>query len=111
MAFIVKTLGAGTLVAASVTADLYTVPSGKSALVSSLRLVNGTSAVTSTLNLYVKPSGANARHIHKPAFTIPASQSVIIEDLVSLGQGDKIQLHTGSTTPSLGYMVNGLERE
>jgi hypothetical protein len=37
--------------------------------------------------------------------------TTIVDDVVTLGQGDKIQLDTGATAPSLGYMVNGLERE
>jgi hypothetical protein len=111
MAFVIKALGANTIIVTG-TADLYTVPAAKSALVTSVRLVNGTTAVTTALNLYVKPSGATARRINKKDFTIAASMSLVVEDAVTLGQGDKIQLDiAGGATPSLGYLVNGLERD
>ena len=111
MAFVVKTLGAATLIVSG-TADLYTVPANKSALVSNVRLVNGLAAATTAMNLYVKPSGGTARRIHKKDFTIAATLSLVVEDLVTLGQGDKIQLDiAGGPAPNLGYMVSGVERD
>ena len=111
MAFIVKALGAGTLTLTG-TSDLYTVPDPKSAIVNNVRLVNGTTAVTTAMNLYVKPSGGTAMRIYKKDFTLAASTSLVLDDLVTLGKGDKVQINIpGPTSPSLAYMVNGLERD
>jgi len=64
------------------------------------------------MNLYVKPSGATERRIHKVGFTISAKLSLALEDVVTLGQGDDIRLIMGSGAgTSVGYMVNGVERE
>jgi len=110
MANIIKALGANTITITG-THDLYTVPASGSAIVNSIRLVNGTTAVTSALNLYVVPSGGTARRIHKKDFTLPASGSQILQDPVTLGQGDKVQLNIATgAAPTMGYMLNGIER-
>jgi len=111
MANIIKALGAGTITVTG-TADLYTVPANKSAIVYSVRLVNVTAATTDPMNLYAKPSGLTARRIAKKDFTLAATALFLAEDVVTLGQGDKIQLNiNGNQSPSLGYMLNGLERD
>jgi hypothetical protein len=72
MAFIIKPLGKQT-VTSSGTATLYTVPAGKSALVNSIRMVNGdTSAATPSLKLFVKPSGGTSLQIYNVNFTLAA---------------------------------------
>ncbi len=110
MAITIKTLGAATLTATG-WADLYTVPATFSALVSSIRLVNQNAATTDAMVLYVKPSGGTARRIHKNNFTLAGNLCLPLEDVVTLGQGDKIQLYiAGPQTPSLAYQINGIER-
>ena len=108
MAFIIKALGAGTLTVSG-TADLYTVPAGKSAVINNVRLVNGNSTATSAMNLYVQPSGATDVRIYNKDFTISSSLSMVIPDVVTLGQGDKLRLAIGAAQ-NIGYMVNGAER-
>ncbi len=110
MAFIIKALGFGTATSTN-TANLYVVPSGKSALVNNIRLVNGGTAVVSSVNVSVQPSGGTARRIYMKDFSIAANQSLVLDDAVTLGQGDAIQIKINSTSPTVGYMVNGLERE
>ena len=111
MAIIIKTLGGGTISAVG-SADLYTVGASKSALVHNVRLVNGTTASTSAMNLYVKPSGGTARRIAKQDFTILANGLFVMPDPVTMGTGDKIQINISTgASPSLGYMVNGVERD
>src|SRR5438876_7452347 len=106
MAIIIKALGAGTI-SVSGTSDLYTVPTTGSAIVSSVRLVNGTTAVTTAMNLYAKPSGLTARRIHNKDFTLAAGLGLVLEDVVTLGPGDKIQVDIApGGSYSLGYMVN-----
>jgi hypothetical protein len=67
------------------------------------------------MRLQVKPSGSGTtpRLIHKKDFTIAGSGSFVMEDPVTLGQGDLFQLElmsaTGST--SVACMVNGVERD
>jgi hypothetical protein len=112
MAIIIKTLGAATISTQPTTSDLYTAPTNKSALVSSVRLVNQNAAPTDAMNLYVKPSGATARRIHKKDFTLTGNLCLVLDDVVTLGAGDKIQLNIpGPQTPSLSYQINGMERE
>ena len=109
MAFIVKTLAANTLTAAGTT-SLYAVPAGKSALVTSVRLVNN-GANTPDVTLLVDPSGsAVARRITKQAYALPVGGSMVMEDVVTLGQGDALQIYA-SATPNVGWMINGVERE
>ena len=109
MAFIVKTLAAGTLGGAGTT-SLYSVPAGTSALVTSVRLTNN-GANTPDITLLVDPSGsAVARRITKQAYALPIGGSMVMEDVVTLGQGDALQIYA-STTPNVGWMINGVERE
>lgn len=113
MAIIIKSLGANTITGAGTT-TAYTVPASRSALVKSIRLTNGlTGGQTAALNLYVKPSGAGstARRIHDKNFTIAAKGSLIIEDAVTLGQGDALQIESASGSQDIGYLINGIERE
>lgn len=112
MAFIIKPLGKQT-VTASGTATLYTVPAGKSALVNNIRMVNGdASAPTPTLKLFVKPSGATSRQIHDVNFTLSARQLLRFEDVVTLGEGDAVQLYLNNThAQGITCVLSGLEKE
>lgn len=86
MAIIIKALGADTITASGTT-TAYTVPASKSAVVKNIRLVNGNTSDTPALNLFVKPSGTpSPMHIHTMDFIIPASTTLVIGDVVTLGQ-------------------------
>jgi len=113
MAFIVKALGSGTFTPPTPpgTLDLYTVPTLKSALVTSVRLANGSTANAATVNLSVLPSGGGSARISKKDYVIAVGAMLLMEEVVSLGQGDKIQVNVAGTSPTVGYVVNGLERD
>jgi hypothetical protein len=113
MAFIVKVLGTG-IVTTSTTVDGYVVPPNRSALVTSVRLINGTAAAPiPTGNIQVKPSGAAStpRSLTKKApITSAAMQS--LEDSIALGQGDSIQIAIGPPgSYTVEYSIFGVERD
>src|SRR6266487_2401728 len=104
MAILIKTLAANTIAG---TATLYTVPAAKSAVVNNIRLVNAGTVTTPALNLNVKPSGSSfSWRIHKKNFMISNVQpdaTVVIKDVVTLGQGDAITLDAAAAL-TLAYM-------
>jgi hypothetical protein len=114
MAFIIKPLGIGSTTVLG-SNDLYMVPDPKSALVSSVRLAHGGTVDSLAVNLYVKPFAGDttARRLIKTNTTIAVGSTFVMDDLVTLGKGDKIQLSvvSGTTPFSLAWMVNGVERE
>jgi hypothetical protein len=110
MAFVIKALGSGTVTTAG-SSDLYTVGAGKSALVNNTRFANN-SANSATLTFLVKPSGAaTARRLSARDVSLPVGGALVMEDAVTLGQGDKLQVLVSGTSPSIGWMANGVERE
>jgi hypothetical protein len=109
MALIIKTLAAGS---ASLTSnDLYTVPASKSAVVYNIRLVND-ATVSSTTNLQVKPSNTSlpTARLYKKDHSIPAGGMLLVEEQVTLGQGDKIQLLI-SQGFGMHFILSGVERD
>ncbi|HVR37013.1 MAG TPA: hypothetical protein VMS21_14300, partial [Methylomirabilota bacterium] len=64
-----------------------------------------------TLNVYVKPSGTTARRVAKKDHVVAAKGTLVIEDAVTLGKGDKVQVNLAGTGTTVDYMVNGLERD
>ena len=111
MAFIIKALGSGTYMATG-TKDLYVVPVPKSALVTSVRLANGSTTYPTTVNLYVMPSaGGFTPRIAEKDYVIAVGAMLLLEDIVTLGQGDRIQMLVAGTSPTVGYIVNGVERD
>lgn len=112
MAILIKALGA-TTVATSGTATLYTVPAAKSAIVNNLRLVNGGTNPSPALNLYVRASGGVSRRIHNRDFTIAGNGSLVLPDVMTLAQGDSVQLELATSMGGVGIgcMLNGVERD
>ena len=109
MAFIVKTLTAGVLVASG-TAN-YLVPNNRSALVTSVRLVNsgGTSPVVDVL---VQPSGGVLRYAAKKGVALSAGSLLTLEETLTLSQGDTLQVSV--VTPGvhgINYSMFGVERD
>ena len=112
MAFIIKALGSG-VITASGTVNGYVVPSNRTALVTSVRLVNGNGALAvPTGNVQVKPSGAAARNVTKKQ-AILLSTLQLLDDPIPLGQGDTIviEIPTPSTPFQLEYSIFGVERD
>ena len=110
MAFIIKALGSGTITAVG-SQDLYTVPVPKSALVTSVRLANGSTTNPTTVNLSVIPSAGGLARISEKHYVIAVGAMLLMEDIVTLGQGDRIQMLVAGTSPTVGYIVNGVERD
>ena len=110
MAFIIKALGSGTITAVG-SQDLYTVPVPKSALVTSVRLANGSTVNAATVNLSAVPSAGGSARISEKDYVIAVGAMLLITDAVTLGQGDKIQVNVVGTSPTVGYIVNGVERD
>lgn len=112
MAFIIKALGSNNITTVGTT-PLYTVADPKSAIVSSVRITNISTLNAATVNLQVKASGGatTARQIAKPNFVINVGAMLLMEDLVTLGKGDRIQVVVSATSPNLDWMVIGLERD
>jgi hypothetical protein len=109
MALIIKVLGAGVISNTTLT-DIYTATQ-TSAVISNLRVVNYT-ANPALMHLYVKPAGsAYNRRIEKPAYTISAGGEYVMQDVVTVGEGDKLQIALTGTSPTASYMINGMERE
>lgn len=109
MALIIKTLGSGNLGGGP--HDLYTVPASKSALITSARLVNVTTNVAS-MNFFVRKSGTSTDYLlTKLMATTTASQSMVMEDPVTLGTGDKLRVDITGTNPNVDWQVNGVERD
>jgi len=110
MAFVIKALGSGTYMLTG-TKDLYVVPVPKSALVTSVRLANESTANSATVNLYLIPSTGGTARIADKDYVIAVGAMLLMEDIVTLGQGDKIQMQVVGTSPTVGYIVNGVERD
>ncbi len=113
MAFIIKALGTGVLTTSG-TVDGYVVPANRTALVTSIRLVNGGFLLEApTASVKVKPSGAAsvARSLTKN-LDVPLSALQLIQDSVTLGQGDAIQISiVFPGLYDLHYSIFGVERD
>jgi hypothetical protein len=108
MALTIKTLAAETKTA---TADLYgPVATNKAAVVYSIRLVNNGSN-PATINLYVTPSGGTDWRFYEKDYSLAAGAMVQVDDPLTLGAGDKVRRGVAGTSPSIDYMVSGVERD
>jgi len=105
MAYTIKNLANGQL--PSSLGDLYTVPSGTSAIVRSITLVN-TNTTAETINIYYLQSGGTARRILPKDFQLTAGNSLTVDVILTLGAGDKIQGVT-TTASSVDYVISGVE--
>lgn len=91
--------------------ELYTVPTSKSALVTSVRLVNVGTGTASASVLVRAPGGPNY-HLTKKFDTIPASGLLVMEDPVTIQASHSVYLEaTGTSSPSIDWIVNGVERD
>lgn len=108
MAFAYKILGQGR---PSTTAAIYTVPTGKSAIISSMHVCNNDSAAAKTFDLYVVASGGTADKTSKimMGVSVAASGYLSIEKPITLGAGDSIQATNSSGDTQLSFHVFGTE--
>lgn len=105
MAFVTKNLGQGQL--PSSIGDLYTVPGATTAIIKSISYVN-TDSVTRTANLYVLKSGTTARRIIPLALSMSTGDTMLLDDVLTLGAGDKIQGDASAATV-VDYIISGVE--
>lgn len=112
MAIFIKNLAAGTLAGPGPT-PAYKVPVGRSAIVKNSRLVNGLANVPSAvINVLVRPYGSTQPRLICPRnFTIEANGSHVIEDVLTLGSGDEIEIVLASGGQELAYVISGVEKE
>jgi len=106
MAITIKVLAEGQLPTS--TGDLYTVPANTAAIVKTITLVN-TNTASETINLYILKSGSTARRIIPQDLSLGSKYSLIFDEEITLGAGDKIQ---GSTTTAskVDFTIMGVEK-
>lgn len=108
MAFGYKILGQAAPANTS-NANLYTVPTGKEAIISSIAVANvtGTDAL---YEIYVRPSGAAAATSNALVFDATATKNstVIIQAGITLSAGDIITVQTG-TANAITFHAYGTE--
>jgi hypothetical protein len=90
--------------AANTPADLYTVPSAKQAVVSSLTVCNYGTAVAN-YDLRVRPAGATAADVHLLAkgVAIPAKETAFITAGIALATTDVVTVE--ANTASVTFMA------
>lgn len=112
MAIFIKNLAAGTLIGPGTT-KVYKVPVGSSAMIKNIRLVNGLANIpTTVLNLLVRPYGSTQPRLICPRnFTIEANGSLVIDDVLTLGAGDELEIVLASGGQELAYVISGVEKE
>ena len=112
MALEVKSLYDGQLSSTAKTM-LYTVPTGKSAIVKTMRLVN-TDTAEHDANLYYLRSGGDnpddVRLITPSNVTIAAGNLLIEDSELTLGEGDQI-LGDASEASKVDCVISGIERD
>jgi hypothetical protein len=90
--------------AAGTPADLYTVPSAKQAVISTLTVCNYGTAVAE-YDLRVRPAGATAADVHFLAagVAIPANETAFITAGIALGTADVVTVE--ADTASVTFMA------
>jgi len=106
MAITIKLLAEGRL--GTTAGNLYIVPTGATAIIKTITIVN-TGSASAKINLYVVKAGKTARHIIPKDMELNSQYSLIFDDELTLGAGDKI---IGSSTSSntVDYTVMGVEK-
>jgi hypothetical protein len=110
MALIVKPLYAAN-VGVTTTSILYAPSAGRSALVTSVRLVNN-GPNSAQVNLLVQPSAsAQSWQITKKDYPLAVGAAMVMQDPLTLGAGDRLQILVTGTSPSIASTVFGAERQ
>jgi len=81
--------------------DLYTVPSAKSTVCSTLNIAN-LAATNGTFRISVVPSGSTLQPKHYLAYNtvVPANDSIALTIGMTLGQFDKVKVYASSISQS-----------
>lgn len=95
--------------ASTATADLYTVGSGKTAVISTIAIAN-TTAAASTARVYVRVAGATATAANALVYdaTIAANSTTALTIGVTLSATDVLSVQTG-TSNALTFQAFGQE--
>lgn len=109
MALVVKMLKSGNVNAGGYT-DLYAVPASKSAMVTSVRLMNA-GTLSGSVSLFVQPSSGAERRINKLLEGIAPGTMLLMQDPITLGQGDGIRVQASGTSLNIDWVVSGVERD
>lgn len=93
--------------AANTNTDLYTVPSGKSAIISTLAICNEGGSQT-TFRVAVRPAGAGIAAQHYIAYdaVVEANDMVALTLGITLGAGDVITVRAGTANVAFNAFGN-----
>ena len=101
----IKSLADGQL--ANSKGTIYTTPASTEAIIKSIILVN-TNTSSETVNLYFKASGGTSRRLIPKDTSLPASNSLIMDDLVTLEAADILEGDT-TTASKVDFVISGVE--
>ncbi len=87
---------------------IYTAPTGKTAVVTNVKMVN-TSSGPVKVNLYFKASGGTSRRIFPKDLEIEGGGLAIMDNEQTMEAGDIIEADATSGS-TIDYSVNGVER-
>jgi hypothetical protein len=93
--------------AANTNADPYTVPSGKSAILSTIAICNQGSAIT-TFRVAIRPAGAAIAAVHYIAYdsNVEGNDSVFLTLGITLAAGDVVTVRAGTANVSFNVFGN-----
>jgi hypothetical protein len=94
---------------ATANTDLYTVPSEKEVVVSSLVIANRSTSTAATYRIAIVKSGETLANKHYLGYDIalPASNSATLTIGITMSAGDKILVY--ASTENLSFSVLGME--
>jgi hypothetical protein len=97
--------------AATTDTTLYTAPTGKDAVVSSLIIANRSTSVPASYRVAIRPGGAGIANQHYIAFDVPvsAADSTTLTLGITLSPGDIITVR--ASTANLSFSAFGSEVE
>lgn len=101
----IKSLADGQL--ANSKGTLYTTLASTQAIVKTIILVN-TNTSSETVNLYFKASGGTSRRIIPKDTALPAGNSLVVDDLVTLEASDILE-GDATTASKVDYVISGVE--
>lgn len=101
----IKSLADGQL--GTTKATLYTAPTSKQAVISTIRLVN-TSSSAVKINLYFKASGGTSRRLLPKDMEFGARFSAVLDDEITLEAADIIE-GDATIASAVDYIISGIE--
>ncbi len=106
MTVAIKSIADGQLAATKTT--IYTVPTAKKSIITSLTLVN-TNSSAETINIYFKSSGGTSRRISPKDYSLAASAMMeVLDKSITLEAADILEGDT-TTASQVDYVISGGE--